>query len=185
MLKELMADSEEKMQKSVQALQKDLTTLRVGRATPSLLDKVLVEYYGVPTPINQMANVTAPEPRMLMIQPWDKSVIASIEKAILKSDLGLTPNNDGTVIRINIPQLTQDRRQELVKVVKKKAEDARVAVRNLRRDINDDAKDLEKSGDISEDDHRKAHDEIQKMTDKYIKEIDHIALNKEKEVMEV
>ncbi|MDA8210921.1 MAG: ribosome recycling factor [Clostridia bacterium] len=185
MIKDLIQDCEEKMQKAVAAFKKDLSTLRAGRATPSILDKVSVDYYGVPTPINQLANVSAPEPRLLVIQPWDKSVIPEVEKAILKSGLGLTPNSDGVVIRINIPQLTQERRNELVKVVKKKAEEARVVIRNLRRDHNDDFKDLEKSGDISEDDHRRAQDEVQKLTDKFIKEIDQIAQNKEKEVMEV
>lgn len=185
MIKELIQDCEEKMQKTVSAFKKDIATLRAGRATPAILEKVNVDYYGTPTPINQMANISAPEPRLLIIQPWDKSVLPDVEKAIMKSDLGLTPNSDGVVIRINIPQLTQERRNDLVKVLKKKAEDARVVVRNLRREHNDDFKDLEKSGDISEDDHRRAQEEVQKLTDKYIKEVDLIAQNKEKEVMEV
>jgi ribosome recycling factor len=173
------------MQKTISAFKKDIATLRAGRATPAILEKVNVDYYGNPTPINQMANISAPEPRLLIIQPWDKSVLPDMEKAIMKSDLGLTPNSDGVVIRINIPQLTQERRNDLVKVLKKKAEDARVVVRNLRREHNDDFKDLEKSGDISEDDHRRAQEEVQKLTDKFIKEVDLIAQNKEKEVMEV
>lgn len=185
MIKDLLADCEDKMHKGALAFKKDLATLRAGRATPALLDKISVDYYGVPTPINQMANISAPEPRLLVIQPWDKSVIGELEKAILKSDLGLTPNNDGTVIRINIPQLTQERRNDLVKILKKKTEEAKVVVRNLRRECNDDFKDLEKSGDISEDDHRRAQEDVQKVTDKFIKEIDQISHNKELEIMEV
>jgi ribosome recycling factor len=173
------------MHKGLSAYQKDLTSLRAGRATPALLEKIMVEYYGVPTPVNQMANVSVPEPRLLVIQPWDKSVIPLVEKAILKSDLGLTPSSDGVVIRLGIPQLTQERRNELVKVLKKKTEEARVVVRNIRRDFNDDLKDLEKSGDITEDEHRRAQEDIQKLTDKLIKEIDQVAHNKEQEIMEV
>lgn len=185
MIKEVATEAEDKMKKALEALRKDYSSMRAGRATPALLDKVMVDYYGVPTPINQMANVSVPEPRMLVIQPWDKSVIASIEKAILKSDLGLTPNNDGTVIRLGIPQLTQERRNELVKSAKKKAEDARVAVRNIRRDANDHLKAMLKDKDISEDDDKRAQEDIQKLTDKYVKEIDHILEHKEQEIMEV
>ena len=185
MIKEIATEAEDKMKKALEALRKDYGSMRAGRATPALLDKVMVDYYGVPTPINQMANVSVPEPRMLVIQPWDKSVIASIEKAILKSDLGLTPNNDGIVIRLAIPQLTQERRNELVKSAKKKAEDARVAVRNIRRDANDHLKAMLKDKDISEDDDKRAQEDIQKLTDKYVKEIDHILEHKEQEIMEV
>lgn len=185
MIKEIASEAEDKMKKALEVLRKDYGTMRAGRATPALLDKVMVDYYGVPTPINQMANVSVPEPRMLVIQPWDKSVIASIEKAILKSDLGLTPNNDGTVIRLAIPQLTQERRNELVKSAKKKAEDARVAVRNIRRDANDHLKALQKEKEISEDDDKRAQEDIQKLTDKYVKEIDHILEHKEQEILEV
>lgn len=185
MIKEVASEAEDKMKKALEVLRKDYGTMRAGRATPALLDKVMVDYYGVPTPINQMANVSVPEPRMLVIQPWDKSVIASIEKAILKSDLGLTPNNDGTVIRLAIPQLTQERRNELVKSAKKKAEDARVAVRNIRRDANDHLKAMLKEKEISEDDDKRAQEDIQKLTDKYVKEIDHILEHKEQEIMEV
>lgn len=185
MIKEVASEAEDKMKKALEVLRKDFSTMRAGRATPALLDKVMVDYYGVPTPINQMANVSVPEPRMLVIQPWDKSVIATIEKAILKSDLGLTPNNDGTVIRLGIPQLTQERRNELVKSAKKKAEDARVAVRNIRRDANDHLKSLLKEKEISEDDDKRAIEDIQKITDKYVKEIDHVLEHKEQEIMEV
>lgn len=185
MLNEVLSEAEDRMSKSIDALRKELSSLRAGRATPSLLDKVSVDYYGVPTPVNQMANISAPEPRMLLIQPWDKSVLPDIEKAILKSDLGLTPNSDGTLIRIVIPQLTQERRNELVKVIKKKGEETKVAVRNVRRDANDQLKDLLKDGEISEDDNRKGQEDVQKTTDKYIKEIDKVVDTKEKEIMEV
>lgn len=185
MIKELVSEAEDKMKKAVEVLRKDYGSMRAGRATPALLDKVMVDYYGAPTPINQMANVSVPEPRLLVIQPWDKSVISTIEKAIQKSDLGLTPNNDGTVIRLAIPQLTQERRSELVKSAKKKAEDARVAVRNIRRDANDHVKALQKDKMISEDDEKRAQEDVQKLTDKYIKEIDHVLEHKEQEIMEV
>lgn len=185
MMQEVISEANDRMNKAIEVLKKDYATLRAGRATPALLDKVVVDYYGVPTPINQMAKIAVPEPRMLTIQPWDKSAMADIERAIQKSDLGLTPNNDGSVIRLNIPQLTQERRSELVKVVKKKAEDCRVAVRNVRRDANDHLKMLKKEGEISEDEERRAEDEIQKMTDKHIKDIDHIMEVKEAEIMEV
>lgn len=178
-------DSEERMQKTIEVLRKDFASLRAGRANPAILDKVQVDYYGVPTPINQMANVSAPEPRLLVIQPWDKSIIPTIEKAILKSDLGLNPSSDGTVIRIAIPQLTQERRKELVKTVKKKAEDAKVGIRNIRRDSNDDLKSLEKSKDITEDESKKAQEDVQKATDRYINEVDKVLANKEQEIMEI
>lgn len=184
-IKEIYASHEEKMKKALDVLRKEYATLRAGRATPSLLDKVTVDYYGTPTPVNQLANISIPEPRLIVLQPWDKSMLNAIEKAILKSDLGLTPNNDGTVIRLTIPQLTQQRRAELVKVVHKKAEDGRIAIRNLRRDANDCIKKLEKEKQISEDEAKKAQDEMQKLTDKYIKEIDRIMAAKEKEIMEV
>jgi len=184
-IKEVSGEAEDKMKKALEVLRKDYGSMRAGRATPALLERVMVDYYGVPTPINQMANITVPEPRMLLIQPWDKSVMASIEKAVLKSDLGLTPNNDGIVIRLAIPQLTQERRNELVKSAKKKAEDARVAVRNIRRDANDHLKALKKEKQISEDDDKRAQEDIQKLTDKYVKEIDHILENKEQEILEV
>lgn len=185
MMQEVINEANDRMNKAIDVLKKDYATLRAGRATPALLDKIQVDYYGTPTPINQMAKIAVPEPRLLTIQPWDKSALADIERAIMKSDLGLTPNNDGSVIRLNIPQLTQERRNELVKVVKKKAEDCRVAVRNVRRDANDQLKMFKKDGEISEDDERRAEDEIQKMTDKHIKDIDHVMEVKEAEIMEV
>ena len=164
---------------------KDLVSIRAGRANPAILEKVTVDYYNTPTPINQLATVSVPEPRMLIIQPWDKSVIKDIEKAIMKSDLGLTPSNDGNVIRLAIPQLTAERRAEIVKTVKKKAEEARVAVRNVRRELIDDIKEMEKQKTISEDESKKGQEKAQKLTDKYIKEIDEILEKKEKEIMEV
>jgi ribosome recycling factor len=185
MLKETIHEAEERMKKSLELLRKEYATLRAGRANPSILDKIQVEYYGTPTPLNQMANISAPEPRLLTIQPWDKSVIGQIEKAILKSDLGLNPSNDGNIIRIAIPQLTQERRGELVKVVKKKAEETKVSIRNVRRDTNDKIKSLEKSKTVSEDEAKKGQDDAQKMTDKYIKEVDRVLEVKEKEIMEV
>ena len=185
MIDEIIMDSEERMQKTIEVLRKDFASLRAGKANPAILEKVQVDYYGVPTPINQMANVNAPEARLLVIQPWDKSIIPNIERGILKSDLGLNPSSDGTVIRIIIPQLTQERRKELVKVIKKKAEDARVGIRNIRRDANDHFKSLEKSKDITEDEGKKAQEDVQKVTDKYIAEADKVLSNKEQEIMEI
>ena len=185
MLKEVFSSQEERMKKSIEALKRDYAALRAGRATPALLDRVMVEYYGAPTPINQVANVSVPEPRMITIQPWDKGMLSDIEKAIMKSDLGLNPNSDGTMIRLSIPQLTQERRTELAKSIHKKAEDAKVAVRNIRRDANDVIKKLEKDKVITEDENKKAQDDMQKLIDKYIKEIDNVMATKEKEIMEV
>jgi len=185
MIKEIYVSHEEKMKKALDALRRELLTLRAGRATPALLDKITVDYYGTLTPINQVANISVPEPRMITIQAWEKPMIAQIEKAILKSDLGLTPNSDGVIIRLNIPQLTQQRRIELVKVVHKKAEENRIVIRNLRRDANDIVKKLEKEKSISEDEAKKAQEDMQKLTDKYIKEVDTIMSGKEKEILEV
>ena len=185
MISDVLKEADERMHKAVDALRKEYGTIRAGRANPSLLDKVLVDYYGTPTPVNQLANISVPEPRMLVIQPWDKSSAPKIEKAILKSDLGLTPTSDGIVIRLVIPQLTQERRTELVKTVKKKAEEERVAIRNIRRDSNEMVKELENDSEVTEDESRRTQDEIQKLTDKYIKEIDHVLSVKEKEIMEV
>ncbi|MFB5673627.1 ribosome recycling factor [Paenibacillus terreus] len=176
--------AEERMEKAIQALRRDLATLRAGRATPSLLDRVQVEYYGAMTPLNQLANINTPDSRTLMIQPWDKSSLADIERAIQKSDLGLTPSNDGNAIRLVVPALTEERRTELVKMTKKFGEEAKVAIRNIRRDANDDIKKLEKT-DISEDESRRHQDDIQKTTDKFIAEVDKVLAAKEKEIMEV
>ncbi|MFC4617373.1 ribosome recycling factor [Camelliibacillus cellulosilyticus] len=185
MANEVITDAKHRMDKAAEALRKELATFRAGRANTSLLDRVQVEYYGAETPLNQLATITAPEARLLIVQPYDKSVIGDIEKAILKSDLGLTPANDGSVIRITIPALTEERRKELVKLVKKAAEDAKVAIRNVRRDANDSLKKAEKDGEMTEDDFRRFTEEVQKTTDNQIRIIDEIAANKEKEIMEV
>ncbi len=185
MTTEVINSSEDKLKKTLDALKKDYGTLRAGRATPSLLDKVMVDYYGTPTPVNQIANVTIPEPRIIMIKPYDKGSLKDIEKAIQKSDLGLNPNSDGLAIRLTIPQPTQERRKELVKVVSKKAEECKVAMRNIRRDANEAIKKLEKDKKITEDDRKDAQDKVQKLLDKYIKLVDGTKATKEKEVMEV
>ncbi|HBK54453.1 ribosome recycling factor [Syntrophomonas wolfei] len=185
MIKDILSDTEERMKKTIEHLRKDLASLRAGRANPAMLEKIMVDYYGQPTPINQLANITVPEARLLVIQPWDKTIIASIEKAIMKSDLGINPSNDGNVIRLAIPQLTEERRKELVKVLRKRAEEARVAVRNIRRDANELLKNGEKEKLISEDENKKGMDDIQKETDRQIKEIDSVLQGKEKEIMEV
>lgn len=185
MVNDIIASHEERMQKSIEALKREFGSLRAGRATPSLLDKVMVEYYGTPTPVNQIANVSVPEPRMIIIQPYEKSILHDIEVAIMKSELGLSPNSDGTAIRLSIPALTQERRQELVKTVNKKAEEAKVAIRNLRRDGNDAVKKLEKAKEITEDESKKGQEKIQKLVDKYIMLVDTTRDAKEKEVMEV
>lgn len=185
MPKQVMTNAEEKMSKAVQAYSRELASIRAGRANASLLDRINIDYYGVPTPINQLAGVSVPEARLLVIQPYDKSVLGEIEKAILKSDLGLTPSNDGSLIRLTIPQLTEERRKELVKLVRKESEEAKIAVRNIRREANDDLKKLEKNGEISEDDLRGYGDDVQKLTDEYISKIDVLTKEKEKEVLEV
>lgn len=184
-MKEVVRDCEERMKKTLEVLRKDYATLRAGRANPSILEKVQVDYYGTPTPINQLANISVPEARLLAVQPWDKSIVPAVEKAILKSDLGVNPSSDGTIIRIMIPQLTQERRMELSKVIKKKAEEGRVGIRNIRREGNERVKSMEKAKTISEDDCKKSQEDIQKITDKYVKEVDHVLENKEKEIMEV
>ncbi|WP_226658301.1 ribosome recycling factor [Pseudalkalibacillus hwajinpoensis] len=185
MPKETLKSAEERMQNGISSLKRELATLRAGRANASLLDKIQVDYYGAPTPVNQLAGISVPEARMLLIQPYDKTAIGDIEKAILKSDLGLTPSNDGNVIRLTIPALTEERRKDLVKLVKKYAEDGKVVIRNIRRDANDELKKKEKDGEITEDELRRGNDDVQKLTDKYVAEADSIAADKEKEIMEV
>ena len=175
---------ETKMEKTLKGFENELTTIRAGRANPHILDKITVDYYGTPTPLQQVANVTVPEARMIQIQPWESSLIKGIEKAILTSDLGLNPNNDGKIIRLVLPELTEERRKELVKDVKKKGEGAKVAVRNIRRDANDAFKKLAKQ-DVSEDEIKELEDQIQKLTDKYIKEVDKAIENKSKEILTV
>ena len=185
MTKEILKNAEERMQNGISSLKRELATLRAGRANASLLDKIQVDYYGAPTPVNQLAGISVPEARMLLIQPYDKTSIGEIEKAILKSDLGLTPSNDGNVIRLTIPALTEERRKDLVKLVKKYAEEGKVVIRNIRRDANDELKKQEKDGDITEDELRRGNDDVQKLTDKYVAEADSVATDKEKEIMEV
>jgi ribosome recycling factor len=183
--KQLIADTEAKMKGSIEATQRELATIRTGKATTSLLDTVRVNYYGNMVPLNQTANVSAPEPRMLLIQPWEKTMVEEIKKAVLKSDLGLNPTDDGMIIRIPIPQLTEERRKDLVRTVKVLAEEGRVKIRGLRREANDKLKALEKDKEISEDDSRKSQAEVQKLTDKYVEAIDSILDTKQKEIMEV
>ncbi len=178
-------DTEEKMKKTLEAIRGELSKIRSGRATTTLLDGIKVDYYGTLTPIHQVGNVSAPEARLLTVQPWDKSLIAAVEKAIRTADLGLNPVNDGTIIRIPIPQLNEERRKELVKLGKKYAEEGKVAIRNVRRDANEHVKKAEKNHEVSEDDSKHAHEKIQKLTDAYIQKIDDILVMKEKEIMEV
>ncbi|MFP4030510.1 MAG: ribosome recycling factor [Desulfococcaceae bacterium] len=184
MLSETYEETRDRMEKSIESLKKELKRVRTGRASLSLLDGIKVDYYGAQTPLNQMASLSVPESRLIAIQPWDVSVIKEIEKAILKSDLGLTPSSDGKLIRIAIPPLTEERRKELVKVVNKIAEEYKVAIRNIRRDGNEMVKELKKESEISEDDAFKAQDEIQKITDEYIGKIDEVQAAKEKEILE-
>lgn len=177
--------AKEKMQKTKEFFQHDMLSLRAGRANPQILDKIVVDYYGTATPLKQMGNINSPEPRLLVIALWDAKAIPLVEKAILKSDLGLNPSNDGKVIRLIVPELNEERRKELTKVVRKGAEEAKVALRNMRRDAMEQFKKLKKDSQITEDDQRKAEDELQKLTDAQIKEIDKIAAEKEKEIMAV
>ena len=178
-------DLEERMEKTLGVLEENLSEIRAGRANPAILNKVTEDYYGVPTPINQVAGISVPEARLIVIQPWDASVLKEIEKAILASDIGLNPNNDGKVIRLSFPELTEERRKELVKDVKKIGEDSKVSIRAIRRDGIDESKSMQKEGLITEDDLKRAEEQIQKLTDKKIEEIDNIVSRKEKEIMSV
>ncbi len=183
--KELMNDAKHRMGKSVENFIHELTKIRTGRATPTLLDTVKVDYYGQTVPLNQAASVSVPEPRLLVVQPWEKNMLAEIERGIMKADLGLNPSNDGTVIRIPIPQLSEERRKDLVKLVHKFAEEAKIAIRNIRRDTNDHLKKMEKNHEISEDQLSNDLDKVQEITDEHIKKVDEVLSGKEKEVMEV
>ena len=185
MIKDLLKDCESHMQKSIHVLHEDLTTIRTGRANPGLVEKLLIEYYGSPTSLMQLASISVPEPRTLMIKPFDKTTLKAIEKSIMASDLGLTPNNDGQVIRLNLPPLTEDRRRDLVKRVHHRAEETRVAIRNIRRDSMKDIKDFESEKMISEDDRKRGEEELQKLTDRFMAEVDKIGYIKEQEIMEV
>lgn len=175
----------EKMDKTIGVLKDELMTIRAGRANPNMLNKIVVEYYGSPTPLSQLANITVPEPRLLQINPYDVSAISEIEKAIMNSDLGMNPSNDGKIIRLSVPMLTEERRKDLVKQVKKTGENSKVAIRNERREANDKLKKMHKDGDLTEDDLKSAEDDIQKLTDKHIKTIDDMVKTKEAEVLEV
>lgn len=185
MIKEVYELSEEKMNKTVSVLKKELSSLKAGRANPAILDKITVPYYGTPTSLNQLAGISSPEPRVLLIQPWDPKTLKDIEKEILKSDLGLNPANDGKVIRLVIPELTQETRKNLVKVVKKHGEESKIAVRAVRREANDRIKSFKKSNEITEDEQQEAEDHIQDMLDDIIREIDKLMESKEKEIMSV
>ena len=180
-----MKNAETKMEKTISALKSDLSAIRAGRANPAILDRVTVEYYGVPTPIQQVGTIAVPEARTITIQPWDMSILSDIEKAILKSDVGITPNNDGKVIRLNFPPLTEERRKELVKGISKRGEECKVALRNVRRDALEGFKKQKKGGEITEDDLKDLETKIQKLTDKFVGLVDSIIADKEKEIMEV
>jgi ribosome recycling factor len=185
MTNQVLNQTKERMDKCISAFTRELASIRAGRANAALLDRITVDYYGSPTPVNQIAGISIPEARLLVLSPYDKSSLGDIEKAIMKSDIGITPTNDGSVIRLMIPALTEERRKELVKQVKAEAENAKIAVRNVRRDANDDAKKLEKNGDITEDALRGLNDDIQKTTDEFISKIDKIAKEKEEEILSV
>lgn len=185
MIDSVLTETDDKMKKAVEALRHDLASIRTGRASPALVESLIVDYYGTPTPLNQLASISAPEPRLLVIQPWDAKSIGAIEKAILKSELGLTPTSDGRLVRLSIPFLTEERRRDLVKIVRKRAEEGRVAVRNCRRDSLDDLRELEKSKEISADEMKRAQEQLQKLTDYYINEVEKVGANKEEEILQV
>lgn len=185
MVSEILSSADVKMGKTVEVLQRELATIRTGRASPALVEQIRVDYYGVPTPLGQMATISVPEARLLVIQPWDKGSLSSIEKAILKSGLGLNPANDGDVIRLAIPQLTEERRRELVRVVRKRVEEGRVAIRNVRRETMEQLRDLARNKEISEDEQKRALELLQRLTDRFIEESDSIARDKEAEVLEI
>jgi ribosome recycling factor len=185
MVEEIFEDLKDRMGKAIESLKREYSRLRTGRASISLLDGIRVSYYDTPTPLNQMASLAVPEPRLIVIQPWDKTAIEDIEKAILKSELGLTPINDGKVIRISIPPLTEERRKELVKVARKMSEENKVAIRNIRRDANEMLKDLKKEKEITEDDLYRSQEEVQKTTDQFISQVDELCAAKEKEILEI
>ncbi len=185
MIDELLADAGERMSKSVDAMRHEFGSVRTGRATPALLDRISVDYYGAVTPLNQLATINAPEPRLLTVQPYDKSSIKAIERAILESDVGLTPGNDGNLIRLSIPELTEERRKQLVKVVRHIAEEGRVAIRNIRRDVMHDLRELKEAGEAGSDDEHRAEVELQKLTDARIAELDELLKHKEEDILEV
>ena len=185
MVSDILHNIEEKMKTSLGAFKNDLAAIRTGHATPALIEHIKVEYSGVPTPLNQLASISAPEASLLIIHPWDRSIISNVEKAILRSELGLNPSNDGNVIRISIPPLSEERRQELIRVVRKRIEERKVVIRGLRHEVMDELKKLEKNKDISQDEHKRAQDQLQKLTDRFASDIDEIGRKKEAELMEV
>lgn len=185
MTADLFADAERRMQKAVETLKSDLAAIRTGRASSALVERIQVDYYGTPTPINQVASISVPEARLLVIQPWDRKMLLDIEKAIQKSDLGINPNNDGQVIRLNIPPMTEERRRDLVKSLHKKMDEHKVAVRNIRRDVQDKLRDREKKKEVSEDELKRSTERLQKLTDRYIDEMDKVGKSKEQEILEV
>lgn len=184
MIKDVLKETEVRMNKAVDALRDSLVTIRTGRASPALVERLLVEYYGTPTPLNQLATISVPEPRLLTIRPWDPNALADIEKAILKSELGLTPSNDGRILRLTIPRLTEERRQDLVKIVGKRVEEGKIAIRNIRRDAIEDLRELESEKLISEDEFYRAKDDVQEITDKFVVRMDEIGGDKEREIRE-
>jgi ribosome recycling factor len=185
MIDDTLADAEQRMGKAVEALSRELATIRTGRARPALVEHIRVDYYGTPTPLNQLATIAAPEPRLLTIQPWDRSSLGAIERAIQMSDLGLNPTNDGVIIRLAIPQLTEERRKELVKLVHRRVEDGRVAVRNVRRDCLEELRRLQREKEASEDEERRAQEQLQKLTDRFVADAEQTGVEKEQELLEV
>lgn len=185
MTADLFADAERRMQRAVEALKQDLGAIRTGRASSALVERIMVDYYGAPTPINQVASISVPEARLLVIQPWDRKMLTDIEKAIQKSDLGVNPNNDGQVIRLNIPPMNEERRRDLVKLLHKKLDEHKVAIRNVRRDVQDKLRDREKKKEVSEDELKRSSERLQKLTDRYIEEMDKVGKHKELEILEV
>jgi len=185
MIADVISDTKTRMAKAIEATKHEFSSLRTGRASPALLEQIRIDYYGTPTPINQMATITVPEPRLLVVQPWDRKMVKDIERGILKSELGLNPSSDGTHVRVPIPALTEERRKELVKVAHRHAEEGRVAIRNVRREAKEMIEQFEEDGDISEDDAKRGLDELQKLTDKYIADVEALLASKDKEIMEV
>ena len=185
MIDDILSETSKKMGKAIDAMKRELATIRTGRAAPAIVDHIKVDYYGVPTPLNQIATISVPEARLLLIQPWDRQALSSIEKAILKSDLGLNPSNDGNMIRLRIPQLTEERRKELIRVVRKRVEEGRVALRNVRRSALEETRELERKKDISQDEQKRAQERLQELTDSFIEEVEKVGRGKEGELLEV
>jgi len=185
MIDDILSETSKKMGKAIDAMKRELATIRTGRATPAIVDHIKVDYYGVPTPLNQIATISVPEARLLLIQPWDRQALSSMEKAILKSDLGLNPSNDGNMIRLRIPQLTEERRKDLIRVVRKRVEEGRVALRNVRRSALEEIRELERKKDISQDEQKRAQERLQELTDSFIEEVEKVGRGKEEELLEV